>query len=455
MALIISFLFFFFIVSSFGDKIVHLPGLKSPINFNQYAGYINVDHVNGRNLFYWFVESQNNPATDKLVLWLNGGPGCSSIGGGLMTELGPFRPNPDSTLSINPNSWNKFANIIFLESPAGVGFSYSNTPSDYTVGDVRTANDTYTFLLGFFKLYPQYQGRPFWITGESYGGHYVPEAAKRIVDGNAQGGFQINLEGIMVGNAWTWARIDNFGAVYYWFTHALISNETYRGIVANCDFSNIGPLDSKKPNNLCDNYLNTASSEMGNINIYDIYVDVCLTNRTKKLLTQMGRSGSRFHQILADGIKIEPPYQPCIDEFVFKYMNEKSVKQAIHANMNLNYQWEDCSSLVNYNYQDLLSSVLEIYFDFFKNTKLRVLVYSGDVDAIVPITGTREWIAILNRKVISPWRPYIVDQQVGGYVVEYEGLTFASVRNAGHLVPETQPSRALYMFSKFLEGKPL
>lgn len=75
------------------------------------------------------------------------------------------------------------------------GFSYSNTPSDYTVGDVRTANDTYTFLLGFFKLYPQYQGRPFWITGESYGGHYVPEAAKRIVDGNAQGGFQINLEG--------------------------------------------------------------------------------------------------------------------------------------------------------------------------------------------------------------------------------------------------------------------
>ncbi|VDK27408.1 unnamed protein product [Anisakis simplex] len=74
-----------------------------------------------------FVESQNDPKNDPLVLWFNGGPGCSSLGG-LIEELGPFYPNPDGkTLFENRFSWNKFANVIFLESPRDVGFSYRSS----------------------------------------------------------------------------------------------------------------------------------------------------------------------------------------------------------------------------------------------------------------------------------------------------------------------------------------
>jgi serine carboxypeptidase-like clade 2 len=452
-----SFLFFlgFLLCVAFGDnpdKIIKLPGAPSPLPFNQYAGYITVDEVNGRNLFYWFVESQKNPVKDKLVLWLNGGPGCSSLGGGLMTELGPFRPNSDgNTLSLNPNSWNTVANVIFLESPAGVGFSYSNTKSDYTVGDDRTANDTYVFLLKFFDRYPQYQGRAFWITGESYGGHYVPQLANRILQGNAEGkAMKINLEGIMVGNAWTYSVFDNRGAVDYWYTHALISNETYQGIINNCDFGKIGPLKGD-PQDQCDMFVDSAFSEMGNINIYDIYVDVCLSRRQQKYVEQLGRAGSRLHRALAS-VKINPPYQPCIDEYTNIYMNAESVKAAIHAKSDIT--WSMCSPVINYSYDDLLSSVIPLYNNF--ANKLRVLVYSGDVDAIVPISGTRQWMFTLGRKVTKSWKPYMVEKQVGGYVVEYDGgLTFASVRNAGHMVPETQPERALYMFSQFLAGNPL
>lgn len=111
----------------------------------------------------------------------------------------------------------------------------------------------------------------------------------------------------MVGNAWTYSVFDNRGAVDYWYTHALISNETYQGIINNCDFGKIGPLKGD-PQDQCDMFVDSAFSEMGNINIYDIYVDVCLSRRQQKYVEQLGRAGSRLHRALAS-VKINPPYQ--------------------------------------------------------------------------------------------------------------------------------------------------
>lgn len=81
-------------------------------------------------------------------------------------------------------------------------------------------------------------------------------------------------------------------------------------------------------------------------------------------------------------------------------------------------------------------------------------MFSGDVDAIVPITGTRRWIAGLGRRVVAPWRPWLTGGQVGGYRVMYDGLALATVRGAGHMVPYTQPARALALFEWFLDAMP-
>ena len=90
---------------------------------------------------------------------------------GFLSELGPFYPTATAgRLQANPYSWTATSNIVFLESPAFVGWSYSNTSSDQYVGDERTAADALQFLLGFFERFPVYDGRPFWIAGESYGG---------------------------------------------------------------------------------------------------------------------------------------------------------------------------------------------------------------------------------------------------------------------------------------------
>ncbi|KAG1331789.1 putative serine carboxypeptidase II-3 [Cocos nucifera] len=219
------------------DKIIKLPGQPRGVDFDQYGGYVTVDKEAGRALFYYLAEAAStDPSSRPLVLWLNGGPGCSSLGYGAMEELGPFRVMSDGkTLFRNPYAWNTVANVLFLESPAGVGFSYSNTTSDYdTRGDNTTAMDAYVFLANWMERFPEYKGRDFYIAGESYGGHYVPQLAHTIIQHNNS---IINLKGIMIGNGVINEETDEKGMVDYFWTHALISDETIDAIHKYCNFS--------------------------------------------------------------------------------------------------------------------------------------------------------------------------------------------------------------------------
>ncbi|KAI5681513.1 hypothetical protein M9H77_02741 [Catharanthus roseus] len=131
------------------------------------------------------------------------GPGCSSLAYGAFLELGPFRvQNDGKTLFKNPYAWNIAANVLFLESPAGVGFSYSNTTSDYkNNGDKLTAADNYAFLVNWLERFPKYKKRNFYISGESYAGHYVPQLAHNIIYHNKKTNKTIsNLKGILIYN---------------------------------------------------------------------------------------------------------------------------------------------------------------------------------------------------------------------------------------------------------------
>lgn len=190
-------------------KITSLPGQNFQAKFDQYSGYITVDEAHGRNLFYWFQESQNDPANDPVVLWLNGGPGCSSIGGGALEENGAYRPfvsdTRNQTVGVESEfwAWNKIANMIFLDSPAGVGYSYSDTPSDYFTNNNKTAADSTAFLQIFFtQVFPELANNTFWIAGESYAGVYIPTLAHYILTRSTLPSLVANLRkgGLMLGN---------------------------------------------------------------------------------------------------------------------------------------------------------------------------------------------------------------------------------------------------------------
>ncbi|KAL0365430.1 UNVERIFIED_CONTAM: Polyadenylate-binding protein RBP47 [Sesamum angustifolium] len=346
------------------DKISTLPGQPS-VNFDQYAGYVTVDPVAGRALFYYFTESESS-STKPLVLWLNGGPGCSSLAGGAMMELGAFRVNPDGkTLWHNEYAWNNLANVLFLESPAGVGFSYSNTSVEY--GDKQTAADAYTFLLNWFEQFPEYKTRDFYITGESYAGHYVPQLASLILKNNKITNHTvINLKGIAIGNAEIDFEDELSGMYDYYWTHALISDEHHKAILSNCNFSSSASVSA-----VCNSVLDQADAALGTVYYNTIFLN-----------------------------------------------------------------WDDRPDTILPTIKELMAG------------GVRVWIYSGDMDKRVPVTLTRYSLEKLGTPVKTPWYPWF-----GGYAVEYQNVTFVSIRGAGHFVPSYQPQRALAVFSSFLDGK--
>ncbi|KAG6482410.1 hypothetical protein ZIOFF_059041 [Zingiber officinale] len=281
-----------------GDKVVRLPGQPADLHFDQYAGYVTVDKPNGRALFYYFAEAAENSGSKPLVLWLNGGPGCSSLGYGAMEELGPFRVMSDGkTLYRNPYAWNEVANVLFLESPAGVGFSYSNTTSDYAKsGDRRTAIDALIFLVNWFERFPEYKGRDFFITGESYAGHYVPQLAHAILHHKDR---LINLKGIAIGNAVINEETDRKGLFDYFWTHALIADET---IGSRSNIENFDPCTS----NYVEAYLNNPAVQKA------LHANVTKLNYTWSSCSQVIPSWSDqpstmlpiIHELLSNGIRV-------------------------------------------------------------------------------------------------------------------------------------------------------
>lgn len=175
------------------DLVTELPGVSFDVSFRHYSGYLNA--TEGRRLHYWFVESERSPKDDPLVLWLNGGPGCSSLAG-FLTEQGPFRVNKSDSRSlyINEYRWNQVANVIFLESPAGVGFSYRENSDDYTTDDDQTALDNHEAIKSFFQKFPQFKDNQFFVTGESYAGIYVPTLSVRLLTKSPDINFQVSFD---------------------------------------------------------------------------------------------------------------------------------------------------------------------------------------------------------------------------------------------------------------------
>ncbi|KAL8040855.1 hypothetical protein ABFX02_10G127300 [Erythranthe guttata] len=431
------------------DRISKLPG-QPPVNFRQYSGYVTVNEEHGRALFYWLTEATTNVEKRRpLVLWLNGGPGCSSVAYGASEEIGPFRINKtSSSLYLNKYSWNRVANILFLESPAGVGYSYTNTSSNLKdSGDKRTAKDALVFLIKWLSRFPQYKYRDFYISGESYAGHYVPQLAQQIHDYNKKSSHPIiNLKGFIVGNAVTDNYYDGIGTVTYWWSHSMISDKTYKSILKHCDFK------SDETSEKCDDAVNYAMNhEFGDIDQYSIYSPTC--NRSKKTKSKTNNISVRLKNTLI-GQRLSG-YDPCTESYAEKYYNRPDVQKAFHANnTGISYKWTACSDVLIRNWKDSESSILPTYKKLIA-AGLRIWVFSGDTDSVVPVTATRFSLSHLNLKIKIPWYPWYSTGQVGGWTEVYENLTFATVRGAGHEVPLFQPRRAFILFQAFLSGKDL
>ncbi|ERN19941.1 serine carboxypeptidase-like 42 [Amborella trichopoda] len=434
------------------DLVHRLPG-QPKVDFKQYAGYVNVDEKAGRSLFYYFAEADGDADKKPLTLWLNGGPGCSSIGGGAFTELGPFFPRGDGRgLIRNKKSWNRVSNLLFVESPAGVGWSYSNTTADYTCGDASTAKDMLRFLLGWIHKFPEYKTRDLFLTGESYAGHYIPQLADALLDHNSHSTkFKFNIKGIAIGNPLLKLDVDAAASYQYFWSHGLISDETGSAILDQCNFDDY--VLGNSPHNVsmaCDDAMEKANREVGNyVNAYDVILDVCYPS-----IVQQELRLRKWATKISVGVDVCMTYERRF------YLNLPEVQYALHANRTkLPYSWSMCSDQLNYSNIDGSINMIPVLKKIIQH-KVPIWVFSGDQDSVVPLMGSRTLVRELsddmNFEITVPYGAWFYKGQVGGWAAEYGNmLTFATVRGAAHMVPYAQPARALKLFHTFVSGQRL
>ncbi|KAK6938309.1 Peptidase S10, serine carboxypeptidase [Dillenia turbinata] len=433
------------------DLVVRLPG-QPKVSFRQFAGYIDVDVKSGRSLFYYFVEAQNEPDRKPLTLWLNGGPGCSSVGGGAFTELGPFFPKGDGHgLRINSKSWNKASNLLFVESPVGVGWSYSNTTADYIRGDESTANDMHLFMLKWYEKFPAFKTRDLFLTGESYAGHYIPQLASVLLDHNKYSTtFKFHIKGVAIGNPLLRLDRDVPATYEFFWSHGMISDEIGLTIMNECDFDDYTFRSPHNVSKSCNDAINEANLIVGDyINNYDVILDVCYPSIVEQEL--------RLRKLAT---KISVGVDVCMSYERRFYFNLPEVQKALHANRtSLPYGWSMCSGVLNYSDTDGNINILPLLKKIIQSN-IPVWVFSGDQDSVVPLLGSRTLVRELAHdlkfKVTVPYGAWFHRGQVGGWQTEYGNLlTFATVRGAAHMVPYAQPARALHLFSSFVRGRRL
>jgi carboxypeptidase C (cathepsin A) len=454
-----------------GDKITALPGWSGALPSDQYSGYLN---VGSSNLHYWFVESESNPKDAPVVLWLNGGPGCSSLDG-FVYEMGPFEIQSDNTLTSREYRWNKEVNMLYIESPVGVGFSYSSD-DNYVCDDDRTADENMKAIETFFSQFPELAANDLYLFGESYAGVYVPTLAEAILLNNAYTGAP--LKGIAVGNGCSGTEVGICGsgpqgAAYQWeylLQTAFIDQKLKSKINQKCDFEAARAQQEGAFSLECVNLLTEASTEIQNINLYGVYTDCvsdsgCPANHESSLhmrhkvpihtleTTVEGSSkGLTSARYIPNGPKA------CIDsKAASSYLNQASVQEALHVQAPASGCWSVCGTQPGWSYNSTRPNLPRDTYPLLVS-KIHVTIYNGDWDACVPFTDGEGWTSGMNLPLKNAWHPWKftsengATNQVGGYATEYEvnggTFEFITVKGGIHEVPQSQPAAGYEMMKR-------
>lgn len=399
----------------------------------QYSGYLDDDEED-KHLFYWFFESRNDPKNDPVILWLNGGPGCSSLTG-LFMELGPSFVNKKRGLDYNPSSWNANASVIFLDQPVNVGYSYSGGSVSNTVA---AGKDVYALLTLFFKQFPEYASQPFHISGESYAGHYIPVFASEILAHKKR---NINLQSVLIGNGLT------DGLTQYEYYRPMACGDG--GWPAVLDEGQCAAMDNALPRcqSLIQNCYNSES-------VWSCVPASIYCNNA--LLQPYQRTGQNVYDIR----KKCTGNSLCYDEleWISDYLNEDKVMKALGAEVS---KYDSCNFDINRNFLfagDWMQPFHRLVPGLLK--EIPVLVYAGDADFICNWLGNLAWTVALEwpgqkaygKAPIEDFK-LLDDGTKIGSIKTSGNLTFVRIHAGGHMVPYDQPVASLEMVNRWVSGE--
>jgi cathepsin A (carboxypeptidase C) len=401
------------------------------------AGFYNIDTKTSKKYFYWFFESRSDPANDPVVLWLTGGPGCSSELA-LLVENGPCKITKGETKPTrNEYSWNTKANLLYVDQPAGTGFSEANLDG-YDVNEEGVSRDLYHFIIEFLKANPQFADNDFFITGESYAGHYVPATAHRVWLGNKnkESDIYIPLAGIAIGNGLTDPEIQ-----YKYYPEMVY---TYAKEVLG------KPILPKVAYEAMNAAMPACTAMIRKCQTNELFCFLAKTYCTYVANVPYAATGKNVYNIRAPcevkGL--------CYDfSAVDKFLNDESTQAAL----GVKKPWASCNYGVNMafsndwmkNYQDQIPELLE--------DGIRVLIYAGDLDFICNWLGNKAWTTAmewsgLDEFQVAEDKAWMMNDTQAGEKRTHNHFTFLRVFEAGHMVPMDQPEAALHMLNEFISN---
>ncbi|KAG2300677.1 hypothetical protein Bca52824_037149, partial [Brassica carinata] len=444
----------------------YLPGFEGPLPFALETGYVGVGESEDVKLFYYFVKSERNPKKDPLMIWLTGGPGCSSLSA-LLFANGPLAFKGDEyngtvpPLELTSFSWTKVANILYLESPAGSGYSYAKTPRASEASDAKQIHQIDQFLRKWLVEHPEFISNPFYVGGDSYSGNIVPGVVQQISLGSnslfslffflmlncviiveINNIFLCTEQGYVLGNPITNRNLETNHEVSFAHRMGLISDELFESLEKSCGGKhiNVDPSNTKCLKDL-QAYDNCIS---------EIYAE----------------------QILLPNCPVDYTYRYFLSAI---WANDENVRRALGVKMELG-KWNRCN-IQNIPYTFDVDNAIPYHVNNSRKG-FRSLIYRqdycfGDHDMMVPSSSTEAWIRSLNYSIVDDWRPWMMSSyRVAGYTRTYANkMTFATIKALiskphfflsffsqkicrGHTA-EYNPDQCSLMFKKWIDGEPL
>ncbi|OAA55432.1 pheromone processing carboxypeptidase KexA [Cordyceps fumosorosea ARSEF 2679] len=423
----------------------NLPGVpedQAPVKMH--AGHIEITPESNGNLFFWHFQNKHIANKQRTIIWVNGGPGCSSEDGAMM-EIGPYRLKDTNTLVPNNGSWNEFANLLFVDNPVGTGFSYANTDS-YVHELTEMARQFVVFLEKFFAIFPEYSRDDIYIAGESYAGQYIPYISRAILDRNKERPDKWSLQGILLGNPWMSPNEQYDSYLKFAFEKGLIDK----------DSSEAEKLKGAQRN--CHTMMASDPGKVTYSDCEDILTEILFASRKGG----GGNDGECFNMY---DVRLKDSYPSCGMNWppdlasVAPYLRRDDVVHALNINPEKKTGWQECNGGVSVAFKPKTSKPsVELMPQLL--SEIPVLIFSGAEDLICNHIGTEDMIDKLEWNggkgfEVTPgnWAPrrnWTFEGKDAGFWQSARNLTYVVFREASHMVPFDYPRRSRDMVDRFM-----